>query len=156
MRIIGFFCEDIRREMANTDSIVGILPDNMILDSAPATIPKLGIYARAQIDPDEVLHSIELILHTPWGEPRLLTEAEISLLEKSQKGARDNDLPFGGIILRALLRPFEVRTHGMIRVVAKMADTEITCAFLNIRPPPTTSTASSPPPGQSPSAAPAT
>jgi hypothetical protein len=156
MRIVGFFCEDIRRERANTDSIVGILPDNMSISSTPAIIPKLAIYVRAHIDVNEPPHPIEMTLDTPWGETRLLKGAESSLVEQSQKSARDNNLPFGGIIMRALLVPFEVRAHGLVRVVATVAGAENTCALLNLRPSPASPGSSSAPAANQPSGPPAT
>lgn len=49
--ISGFalFCEDIRNESGGSDSLIGVMPQGIIVPSFPFTAHKIGIYARLQV-----------------------------------------------------------------------------------------------------------
>src|SRR5689334_701395 len=58
---IGFFCEDIRQEVNNVDTLIGVMPDNVAIGkNVPGMIPKLGIYVRVHIEPELEVKSITL------------------------------------------------------------------------------------------------
>jgi len=150
MKIVGFFCEDLRPETAGTETIVGVLPDNMIVPGVPGAIPKLAIYLRIQIDMHEAPELITVTLKAPWGETIPLGKTDKVLIEKAQQAAKDSNLPIAGIVMRAMLSPFGVQGYGLITAVAEFGGAERVCAMLNIRPPdPVSATASEPPAAQS-------
>lgn len=49
--ISGFalFCEDIRDEAGGSDSLIGVMPQGIIVPTFPFTAHKIGIYARLQV-----------------------------------------------------------------------------------------------------------
>ena len=43
-------CEDIRDERSGTETLVGVLPDNVAIRGPRGVMPKLAVYLRIQID----------------------------------------------------------------------------------------------------------
>jgi hypothetical protein len=152
VRIVGFFCEDIRQETAGSESIIGVLPDNMTVPLG--AIPKLAVYIRIYIDLDEMPQTVFLSLRLPWGDPIQIGEAPDTIFEEARTGARANNLPAAGITMRAILSPFPVAAYGLLTAVATVAGTEHICAMMNIKPPAAqpAPTISEQPDSQSPSA----
>jgi hypothetical protein len=149
MKIVGFFCEDIRQETAGTETIVGALPDNMNVPVVPGMFSKLAVYLRVQIDLNEALDPIIATLKTPWGETFKLGEAGKEILDEAQQGAKDSNLPIAGVVIRAAFTPFPVKDYGLITVMAEVGSVERVCAVLNIKPTKPTPTASAQPASQS-------
>jgi hypothetical protein len=57
---VCIFCEDIREEKSGQDTIVGTLPDNLLINPPPpklqdakALMPKLGMYLRINLLADQ-------------------------------------------------------------------------------------------------------
>jgi hypothetical protein len=149
MKIVGFFCEDIRQESAGTETIIGALPDNMNVPSVPGMFPKLAVYLRVQIDLNEVPDSIIATLKTPWGETIKLGEADKKVLDEAQQSAKDSNLPIAGVVMRATFTPFPVKDYGLITAVAEIGGVERVCALLNLKPTTPVPTASGQPVSQS-------
>jgi len=149
MKIVGFFCEDIRQETTGTETIVGALPDNMNVPSVPGIFSKLAVYLRVQIDLNEAPDSIIATLKTPWGETFKLGEADKKILDEALQGAKDSNLPIAGVVIRALFAPFPVQDYGLMTAVAEVGGVERVCALLNIKPTTPAPTASAQPASQS-------
>ena len=127
------FCEDIRQEHNEMNTLVGILPDNMQLSTLPAMLPKLGVYIRVNIDPTEDPGSITLELSVPGESVNIpISEIKPELIEKSRKQAQAAGSPLAGIISRAVFAPFRIHQPGRIRALASIRGEPVTCGGLNL------------------------
>jgi hypothetical protein len=131
--IICLFCEDIRQEQSGINTLVGVLPDNMAFTKLPATLPKLGIYVRINIDPTVDHNSITLSLSVPGINDQIpIAEILPSLIEKVRKDAQTTGSPIAGIISRVVFSPFNIPQAGRIRALATIRGEPVTCGSLNI------------------------
>ena len=67
---IGIFCEDIRQEKSEQDTLIGILPDNVNVPSIPGMFPKLGLVVRMHFDVSSSARQFFVILRQS-GQPDL-------------------------------------------------------------------------------------
>jgi hypothetical protein len=113
------FCEDVREEKSGQYTIVGTMPDNLIVKKArPAPnarpfLPKMGIYLRIHLDaeqnvPTEVSAKIintdgQVVVQTIWDHP---------MVDKAFVDSRANRMPLVGLIFKVVLSPFPITDEG--------------------------------------------
>ena len=150
---ISLFVEDIRDEVAGTHSIIGIMPDNISVPDAPVTLPKIGIYTRILLHPDFDPQPIEIVLAKDENE-QSLTTIGVELSEQTLRESREAGSNICGLISKMVVAPFQVRTAGRVRVLARTPRFEVESGTLNVvvNPSPTVS---QPPSEQSPPDVPA-
>jgi len=152
---IAIFCEDIREEVLGTNTIVGVLPDNMRVAALPGSIPKLGLYVRINIDPNSDLEPISVRLVYPNGEEREVIRFTDSLIQRAKSQTLESGGTLAGIISKTVFSDFALREVGRIRALVKVGDREVVAGSLNVKIAEATSpTASEPQPAQFPDAAP--
>jgi hypothetical protein len=147
---IGVFCEDIREEKSGTETLVGVLPDNMGTDF-PAVLPKLCVYIRVHVSIDIEYKMISARMTLLDKRDQSMGSFDANFIKQTQAESRKNGASFSGFIFRALAAIFPIAGPGRLVLTAKVDDEEIVCGSLNIASPP--AIASSPPAGQSPTAA---
>jgi hypothetical protein len=146
--IIALFCEDIRTEAQGTDSLVGIMPDNLNVPQFPFILPKLSIYLRVLFDRRMDLKPIGVGMRIPGVQGDVqMTVLDDNLISSAREKSESNESPVLGLIARAVLSPFPVPSPGRILVVAKVQGKERICGGLNVQKipqaEPTTSSATS-------------
>jgi hypothetical protein len=70
---VAIFAEDVREERAGTVSLIGILPDTVVLSAFPAVLPRLNLYIRISYDPNDPPSDVSCGLRIN-DEPPLLTQ----------------------------------------------------------------------------------
>lgn len=151
--VVGLFCEDIRQESAGSDTIIGILPDNLHVTQA-GILPRLALYIRIHLDPATDPGPIKSRVVSPNGE--VVTESEIdpNLVRATREKALSQGSPLAGLISRLTWSNFPARESGRVRALITAGGKEFVCAHLNIHVPEASpATASEQQPSQSPDAA---
>jgi hypothetical protein len=133
---IGFFCEDVRQEVSGTETIVGVMPDNVAIQGQPGgSLPKLGMYVRIHITTDLEVKTISVTADFFDGANRqvigIFDEAQIA---QEKDKARSSGAHLIGFVFRAILSPFPVSQFGRILLRAKIGEDEAICGGLNIVP----------------------
>ncbi len=123
--VTGFalFCEDIRAEKLGTETLVGVLPNGILVPRMPFKFDKLGIYSRIQISRDWKGERISCQLRLPNGE--IIEAGEINETDfdsSPEKNANSSDF-FGFTI--GSVRMIELAQAGTITVVLRIEDTDI-------------------------------
>jgi hypothetical protein len=132
-RVVGFFCEDIRVEKTEQDTIIGVLPDNMAAQVFPSVTPRLGVYLRVHIDPRKPPRTIVAKFHTPWGETFDIGAADRGLINSAVDQATERGLPLAGIVMKAMMVPFLMKGPGLAMATVSIDDgKETVCAMLNM------------------------
>lgn len=133
LRAIALFCEDIREEKGDTDSLVGILPDNIEVPRVPGAFVKLSLYVRLLVELGHEARHAELVLRSPDGMDRQLGAVEPGLVMKAVNDAREAGAPYAGIVMRVALNNYPVQQAGRFLAVLRHGEDEIVCGFFNIR-----------------------
>lgn len=114
---VSLFCQDARDEIGGTISLVGIMPDNIIISSLPAALPKLVIYTRVNVDAYHDCGPIEVFLRTPEGQEIAPNVIEHDIIEKSAMEARQQGNPIIGLIARVEGAPFPVTAGRYLSII---------------------------------------
>jgi hypothetical protein len=139
---VCIFCEDVREEKSGQDTIIGILPDNLVATRPPSGVtspnirllPRLGIYMRIHLDadqdaPKEVSAKVinidgQIVAHSTW---------ETATVEKSFSDSRANKIPVVGLIFKLVVAPFPLTPEGgRITAVAIVDGVERIAGALNV------------------------
>ena len=142
VRVVGFFCEDIREEKSGQLSIIGIMPDNLNIPAPPSVkegteraqgiLPKLGLYVRAQIGLEDAPGPMEISLIFPDGNTLKLSSFDADLIEAAKRQSKENGLPIAGMVSHAVLVVVPVTGPGKFLAVVDAKEGRQTRAALNL------------------------
>lgn len=132
MNFITLFCEDIREEKSDLDTIIGVMPDNIKLPQVPATIPKLAFYTRIRIDVHEDASSLTVRIEEPGGKEQILSSFDSKVIERVRSDALSNGLACFGLVVRAVASHFAVMETGFCRVYVNVDGTDYLSGELRI------------------------
>ncbi|MBI2720370.1 MAG: hypothetical protein HY245_02880 [Rhizobiales bacterium] len=129
---IALFCEYIRVESAGTETLIGILPDNIQVDRFPGIFPSLHVYTRIHLDPG--CDDLAIVVRLLSQRDITIIENEIppDLLRRTLADARKSAAPIAGLISRLSAMPFPIEEEGRLRVVATIGKEELLCGAINI------------------------
>ena len=139
--VIGIFCEDIREEKSGQDTLVGILPDGILIDTIPASLPKLGLYFRMHAPPDFDL-STPVLLRLIHTDGKVIVESRLEeSFKASMPSERISNIPYLGLLQKVVMTSLPVTKEGRIIAEITIGDRTEICASLGIAkvPPRTTS-----------------
>jgi hypothetical protein len=146
VRGLAIFCEDIREERSGQDILIGIMSDNLAVQSTPAIIPKLGVYIRLYFDSSTKPEPVRATLLLPGNQTFELGEADSDLIKGALDTAKSQKNPLTGIILKGLFSPLPIVSEGSITAIVKIGEKEHVCGALNIVVIPTPDASASLPP----------
>jgi hypothetical protein len=135
---VGLFCEDIREEKSNQDTLVGILPDNVNIVSGRQPsggmppLPKLALYLRVHFDVADKPKEISVKLINTDSTIIMTGRWEPDLIEKAFNDAKNNQLPTVGFIQKMVIAPFPVTVPGKVLAVAIVNGVEHIAAVINV------------------------
>lgn len=142
---LALFCEDIRAEISGTDTLVGVLPDNIMVPRLPSIVPKFATYIRIFFDPKEDSLAISSRLVHPDGQVLMENPVAWELVKQASEEATRDGNPYASIISRMVLSPFHLKIVGGMQVVVRVGDQQILAGQLNVKSAETTGASSEPP-----------
>jgi hypothetical protein len=131
---IALFCDDIREEKANRETLVGVYPDNVNLPGLPGSFPKICIYLRVNVrlgfDPGKIIATVML----PGNVELVREEVGADVVASSQQKAKDTNAFYAGLKAKIVLSPLKVDQAGRISVIVTAAGKDHIAGALNLRP----------------------
>lgn len=151
---IALFCEDIRRETGNRDTIIGVLPAVTRISKLPGTFRRFSVYFRIRLPLDHDANKRVFINIEADGVSDAEVEDDEGMpkesLERAIARAKERNAPFVEITARLHLNDFPVIGTGQIRAIATVGDEHLVGAFLNVELKEGSSSEHQSPPDQSP------
>lgn len=129
---VAFFCEDIRREIGGTDTIVGIWPDNVAVPEFPFSFPKLALYVRVNLDPHYDPGQMQFFLRHPDGEEHDVSEIDSEVVDKARNEALSEGKVLCGLIFRAIRVGYRLPMAGVYYGILRHSGGEEICGLLNL------------------------
>jgi hypothetical protein len=136
---VGLFCEDIREETAGSHTIIGVMPDNIMLARPNAeadgalVFPKMGIYVRLNLDLSyKPKGPIAARASFPAAPDISLGAIGLEDIIRAKNTVAEKGLPFVGIIFKSVISPLQIPEEGQAKVYVKLDDKEIMAAALNL------------------------
>lgn len=129
---VAIFCEDIRTEQDQQNTIVGTMPDNLQVGVAPGVLPKLAVYVRATFDPAQMPTSFETILRFSDGRELSRTPFDAAALKQSAAQTLKQGTPVASVLTRIVASPFPITAAGQVLAIVEIDGEEFTVGSLNI------------------------
>jgi len=132
LNVMALFCQDIREEKADTRTLVGLLPDQVILNlknSQPGLedgckiLPKLCVFVRINFDLDFELDEPEIWLVAPDGERIFLGPMPYKVVQQARTEAAEKGSPLAGVVSCAVMLGYQVTHLGTLRLEVKINGT---------------------------------
>lgn len=124
------FCDDIRTEMGNKTSLMGVYPVEMMVERLPVTLPKFCVWVNLVVPVEDAPEQISV---------RLMQEERI-ILDTGKLGmseAMQEVRPVSGVFAASFsfaLSPFQIDGPTWLQVVAECNGETLTSRKLSIRP----------------------
>lgn len=128
---LALFCSDIREEKGGTDTLVGVLPDNLNVPNVPG-VTKLSIYLRMAFTPDEKIQNLSTKLTLPGGEILEIGEIDLEVVENARAKAEGLGSPLVGLITRIQFPQLIITSEGRMQFFVRKNDHEHLVSHLNI------------------------
>lgn len=129
---VTIFAEDLREERSGTETMIGILPDNVNVPQFPFAFPKMAMYTRIVVDHDFEVEPIKIYIKVNDSEVSL-GEIEVALIDKALADSKEAGSPITGLISRAISVPFAVQQASRILVSARTSKHSVTTGTLRIQ-----------------------
>lgn len=120
------YCDDIRHELGNKISLIGIYGSDLLLPEVPAVIPKLCIYAQLYGEPDKTFDDKMELKVT-------LDDAVIATSISTPSTSSLKPRQFQKIGAQIVISPFFIEEECTLRVSAYYKDQEYKSSALKIR-----------------------
>jgi hypothetical protein len=130
--VIALFCEDIREEKSGTDTIVGVLPDNLRVPHVPALFPKMCVYLRTNIGLAFDAGPFTTRIVMPGGKEAGRSEARAEVVNSVRQAAQSKGAPYAGFITRFVFAPLHIDETGRILALVTIRGNEYVAGALNI------------------------
>jgi len=133
--VLTIFAEDFREEIAGTNSLIGIIPDNIEVPAFPGNLMKLVFYTRAHVPTEVQLSDLSIHVMLIDGTEMLLLEVDRDLLRTSRQTSIDEARPHYGIISHATMSPVPVHSAGQVKVIVRSGSGERISGMLTFKAP---------------------
>jgi hypothetical protein len=136
---IALFCFDAREEKAGTETLVGILPDNVNIPGFPGGFIQMTVYFRVHLSvtyrPTEIIARVTL----PDGSEINRYQFDQTELDKTREKAVKSGNTYIGLIARFAVAPLRIDGPGRIQALLNVDGTDIVAGSLNcqLQTPPT-------------------
>lgn len=130
---VAVFCEDIREETRNLNSLMGVFPDNMNVPKIPGAFSKIGFYARVHVNAKADVGAISVYLRLPDGHEDSLQTVAADLVKKEQKKSRENQRPNAGFIVQGILNGLPITQEGQLQLIVRVGDEETVAGVLALK-----------------------
>lgn len=116
IQAFSVFCDSSRQEIGNLDSLVGILPDGMLINSVPATVPRLTIVTRIRVATQFFVTSAWTTLVRPGEFRETMNNVDPTLFASARNAALQRSFPYYTVVTRDVFSPFIVGVAGQYKV----------------------------------------
>lgn len=129
------YCDDIRNEVGNKFSFMGIYTRELTIPSAPLLLPRLCIAVKVVTDIDDPFESlvVRVVKIKDGEETELLSTGLLPMPSLTDLPARDGDTTCMLLQMQFVLSPFQIEEEATIRVKATTEREELLGAALHLR-----------------------
>lgn len=123
---LALFCDDLRDEASGQQSLMGIWPDYIKLETPGNAVAtsRMAIYVRTMISVDETAEDLEISLYA--GDQSVIRIAAIpaEFITKTIEEAKRGGMPNAGFINRMVAAAFPFSGPTLLKVVARCGEHE--------------------------------
>ena len=119
---MALICDDIRHELNEQHTLVGVITDRISVKSIPTTIVKLGIYIRIHFEFDFDPCDVSVVaIDSDGPEINLVTFYSDEISQIIQKARDEGDI-MAGVYTSLIASPFSVTDFGRLIIEMRWRD----------------------------------
>ncbi len=130
---ISLFCESIRQEFNDQQTLVGVLSDSISVSNLPGQIPMLAIYTRINFAIGEDISALSVDFISPDGAVISHNDLDLAIIEQSKREAMLKEYPSFGLITTLTITNFPVLSAGVFTVEVTADKDKFLAGILGIR-----------------------
>src|SRR5437868_4830596 len=130
---VGWFCDDVREEKSNRETIIGIYADSVSVSSFPGAFKRMVIYVRIHADIDQEINQLRLFLRVPGVDEDELANFDLHGLEAGRERARQRNMPFVDMVTQVTVEPLTVPSEGLVEATLQVNEERTLVAALLVR-----------------------
>lgn len=129
------YCDDIRNEVGNKFSYMGIYTRELNIPSVPLLLPKLCIVVKVVSDINDPIESVvvRVVMLKEHKEIELITTDSLTMPSSTELQGRDNDSTCVLTQMQFVLSPFQIDEESTLRVKATTEREELLGVALRLR-----------------------
>lgn len=129
------YCDDIRNEVGNKFSYMGIYTRELNIPSVPLLLPKLCIVVKVVSDINDPIESVvvRVVMLKDHKEIELITTDSLTMPSPTELQGRDNDSTCVLTQMQFVLSPFQIDEESTLRVKATTEREELLGVALRLR-----------------------
>ncbi len=129
------YCDDIRSEVGNKFSYMGIYTRELNIPSVPLLLPKLCIVVKVVSDINDPIESVvvRVVMLKDNKEIELITTDSLTMPPSTELQGRDNDSTCVLTQMQFVLSPFQIDEESTLRVKATTEREELLGVALRLR-----------------------
>ncbi|MBK5931102.1 DUF6941 family protein [Halochromatium salexigens] len=120
------FCDDVRQEIGNKQSFIGVYSGDLLIEHVPVVLPRLCVVATLTLPPGDDCDSVQF--RVMQGDQCLLRTDDLPGASGAFSAEQDRR-----IAVVAVMSPFQVDDEISLHVVAELDETELESRHLRIR-----------------------
>jgi len=130
---VTLFCEDVREEKAPLVSLIGIMPDNLVIGEFPSAIPRIAFYTRVIFSLDfSPKNPVRVMIRVP-GAPEEFKSQEVGVLTFDMiKEAKTSQTGLCSAYSYAAAYNFLIPEAGHLTVYLEVDGEEIITGVVNL------------------------
>jgi hypothetical protein len=130
---VGWFCDDVREERGNKETIVGVYSDTVSVPSFPGGFKRMVIYVRVHADVDQEINELRLFLRVPGVDEAEIANFDLEELEEGRKAAKRRKMPYIDLITQVTVEPLKVPSEGLVEATLELNDKRTVVAAMLVR-----------------------
>jgi hypothetical protein len=142
---VGWFCDDVREERGNKETVVGIYSDTVSVSNFPGAFKRITVYVRIHADVDQEINALKILLSVPGVDEDEIADFSLDGLREGKERAKRRGLPFVTMITQATIEPLRVPSEGLIQATLQFNDHRTVVAAMFVRQRSSPATVSPPP-----------
>ena len=129
------YCDDIREEVGNKLSYMGVYTSELFIPSTPITLPKLCLAVKVVTDINDPFESLDvrIVKSNNGDEIELLSTGSLPIPQKSELPGVDHESTLIFALMSFVLSPFQIDEETILRVKANTEREELSGPALRIR-----------------------
>jgi len=130
---VTLFCEDIRIEKSEQQTLVGVLKDALEITKIPGALPRLAVFTRLSADVDFDMSELTVRFLEPSGKLIAENIIENEMIKNARDRAIRTNNPTHGVVAMFQLSMLPVESEGIFSVVCTVNGSETRSGYINIR-----------------------
>lgn len=111
------FCDDVREEVNNKFTYVGVYAESLIVPSLPVTLSKFVINTHFLQHPDDEIRPLKVVVYGPESETVPIFDLDVPFDNQGLPSIDSvHTTPMMDLNLSFVLSPFEIKHEGFIKV----------------------------------------